>query len=85
MTMAINVTVKKNKNENNLSVIKLFTRRVQESGVLSKKRSLRYLDKDPSQALRKSKKLRSIKKRENIEELVKLGKMSQTKTRGKRR
>ena len=73
--MTSNVDIKKNKNENNLSVIKRFTRKVQESGVLQRVRSIRYLEREKSSNVRKAKKLVSLKKRENFDELVKLGKI----------
>lgn len=83
--MATNVTVKRNKNENNASVLKRFTRKVQSSGVLSKVRSIRYLEREPSTYVRKKKKLNSIKRKEGIQELIKLGKMPEAQSRFKRR
>ncbi len=82
--MTSNVDVKKNKNENNLSVIKRFTRSVQESGVLQRVRSIRYLEREKSSNVRKAKKLVSLKKREVFDELVKLGKISSVRTKKRR-
>ena len=82
--MTSNVDVKKNKNENNLSVIKRFTRSVQESGVLQRVRSIRYLEREKSSNVRKAKKLVSLKKREVFDELVKLGKISAVRTKKRR-
>ena len=82
--MTSNVDIKKNKNENNLSVIKRFTRKVQESGVLQRVRSIRYLEREKSSNVRKAKKLVSLKKRENFDELVKLGKISSIRTKRRR-
>lgn len=79
--MAINVEIKKNKNENNLNVLKRFTRRVQESGVLPKVRSLRYLERPLSSTVRKKKRLISLAKKEKFEQLVKLGKVSSVQKR----
>ncbi len=81
--MSSNVEIKRNKNENNLSVLKRFTRKVQESGVLQRVRSQRYLEREKSENVRKAKKLVSLKKKEVYDNLVKLGKISHT--RGKRR
>jgi len=82
--MTSNVEVKKNKNENNLSVIKRFTRKVQESGVLQRVRSIRYLEREKSSNVRKAKKLVSLKKKETFDELVKLGKISNIRTKRRR-
>ena len=82
---AVNVEVEKNKNENNANLIRRFTRRVQESGVLPKVRSIRYLERDLSKNVKKTKRLKSLKRKEEIEELIKLGKMSQVRGRGRRR
>lgn len=82
--MKSNVEIKKNKNENNLSVIKRFTRRVQESGVLQRVRANRYLEREKSSNVRKAKKLVSLKKREVFDELVKLGKISNIRTKKRR-
>lgn len=81
--MATNVEIEKNKNENNLSVIKRFTRRVNESGVLNKVRGNRWLTREPSDFARKQKKLNSLKKKAVVEKMIKLGKMPER--RGGRR
>lgn len=82
--MALNVDIKKNKNENNLSVLKRFTRKVQESGVLQRIRSERYLERQKSSNVRKAKKLVSLKKKEVYDNLVKLGKISNLRTKKRR-
>lgn len=82
--MASNVELKKNKNENNLSVIKRFTRKVQESGVLQRVRANRYLERQKSSNVRKAKKLVSLKKKETFDNLVKLGKISGLRTKKRR-
>lgn len=83
--MAINADITRKKNENNLSVLKRFTRRVQSAGVLSKVRSLRYETRTPSQNVRKKQRLESLVRKAKIDELIKLGKISQTQTRKRRR
>lgn len=83
--MAVNVAIKRNKNENNTSLIKRFTRKVQSSGVLPKVRSLRYAERIKSQNVRKKKRLVSIKRKEDILNLIKLGKMPEPQSRFKRR
>lgn len=83
--MATNVEVEKKKNENNISLLKRFSRRVQGAGILPKVRSLRYDKRTPSENVRKAKKLEALKRKENVEELIKLGKVSQLRSRRRRR
>ena len=74
--MAINVKVTKKNNESGVSVLKRFTRRVQESGVINKVKSQRYEERDPSAYTKKKNKLKSLKKRAEFQALYKLGKIS---------
>ncbi len=71
----INVQVERNPNENNTSIIRKFTRRVQESGVLNRVRGLRYYERSASTYVQKKKTLKKITRQEETEKLVKLGKM----------
>lgn len=69
-----NVAVDKNSNENNTSVIRRFTKRVQESGVLRRVRSIRYTERAKSDYVKKKNTLKVLKKRAKVEEYLKLGK-----------
>jgi len=71
------IEVVKGPNENNLSVIRRFTKRVQASGILNKVRSRRYSERVQSENVRKAKTLAYLKKKEVIAELIKLGKTSE--------
>ena len=71
----INVQVERNPNENNTSIIRKFTRRVQESGVLNRVRGLRYYERAASTYVQKKKTLKVLTRRAETEKLVKLGKM----------
>jgi len=71
----INVQVERNPNENNTSIIRKFTRRVQESGVLNRVRGLRYHERSASTYVQKKKTLKKITRQEETEKLIKLGKM----------
>lgn len=82
-TMATNVEINRKKNENNGSILKRFTRRVQESGVLPKVRSLRYDTREVSSNMRKFSKLKQLTKTAEREKMIKLGKI--VETRGRRR
>jgi len=70
----LNVAVEKTANENNTNIIRRFTKRVQESGVLRRVRGIRYKDRNKSKYVTKKKTLKSIGKREVLEGLIKLGK-----------
>lgn len=82
--MATNVDIERKSNENNASVLKRFTRKVQESGVIPKLRSIRYDNRELSRNTQKTKKLKSLKKKEEIDHLIKMGKISQIKGRKRR-
>lgn len=70
-----NVAVEKNSNENNTNVIRRFTKRVQESGVLRRVRGIRYKDRNKSKYVTKKKTLKIIRKKEDLQEQIKLGKV----------
>lgn len=74
--MAINVEIKKKNNENNLSMLKRFNRKVQESGVINKLKSKRYAERHPSDFTKKKNKLKALDKKTKFEELYKLGKLT---------
>ncbi|MEK7669111.1 MAG: hypothetical protein AAB350_00770 [Patescibacteria group bacterium] len=76
--MAINVEVTKSGNDNNLGLIRKFTKRVQGSGILSRLRSRRYSCRKLSEYVKKKKTLKKIKNKSKIRELIKMGKMPGT-------
>lgn len=77
----INIEVEKNNNENNLSLLRRFTKRVQGAGILPRVRSIRYKIRKLSYYKTKMKTLKSIKRKKEIEKLIKLGKMPIKKSR----
>ena len=77
MQAMVNIEVVKGANENNLSVLRRFTKRVQASGVLPRVRAKRYSQRSPSRNTRQAKHLVYLKKKEVTAELVKLGKISE--------
>lgn len=81
--MSINAEVVKNNNENNLAILRRFTKRVQGAGVLPRVRSLRYATRKLSPYVRQKKTLKAIGKREQVQEQIKLGKLTDT-SRGNR-
>lgn len=76
--MAINVEVSKNGNENNLGLIRKFTKRVQGSGILPRLRGRRYSQRKISEYVRKKKTLKKIGEKAKIRELIKMGRMTGT-------
>lgn len=74
--MATNVEIKKGAKDNNVNLIKKFTRKVQESGIIPRMKGLRYAERMKSPYVKKMKRLKSIRNRENIEEQIKLGKIT---------
>ena len=76
MQTMVNIEVVRGDNENNLSVLRRFTKRVQGSGVLPRVRSRRYAQRLPSKNTQRSKTVAYLKKKEATAELVKLGKLN---------
>ena len=83
--MATNVEVTKNPNENPLSLLRRFTRRVQGSGILPRVRGERYHTRTLSHYKVKMKTLEKIERKNEIAELIKQGKMAPAseRTRGR--
>jgi ribosomal protein S21 len=81
--MPINVEIKRKDKENNLSALKRFGRKVQESGVIKYSKSLRYAERNESNFVKKKNRLNSIRKKAEIEKQIKLGKMT-PRGRGRR-
>jgi ribosomal protein S21 len=73
--MATNVEIERNANENNTHVIRKFTKRVQEAGILNRVRGIRYHERSESKYVQKKKALKSIGRKKEIEVQVKLGKV----------
>ncbi len=70
------IEVKKNSNENNSSVLRRFSRRIQESGIIRKVKSSRYSLRKESKLKVKNSALKRMTRRKEIEKLRKLGKMT---------
>jgi ribosomal protein S21 len=81
----INIQVKKTGTENNTNLIRRFTKRVQESGVLRKVRENRYSGRQESKYVVKKRKLKSITRKDAMEVLAKLGKLPERPVKGKGR
>ena len=73
--------VKKNNNENDMNMIRRFTKRVRNSGILPRVRSIRYNNRKMSKFLKKKETLQGIAKKEEIKRLIKLGKLPENRLR----
>lgn len=78
------IEVKKNTNENNMSLIRRFTRKVQESGIIQKVKSKRYNERTESKIKTKIATLKRINRKKALEKLQKLGKAPMETKRGRR-
>ncbi len=81
--MATNIAISKNPNENSASVMRRFTQRMRGSGIAQRMRKIRYTSRPQSPLARKDAKLRTLKRKEQFETLIKEGKISDS-VRGKR-
>lgn len=70
-----NVELKKGTHENSASIIRRFTRKIQESGIIQKVKGNRYAKRDLSKLSLKKSALKRLVKRKETERLKKLGKM----------
>jgi ribosomal protein S21 len=69
------IEVQKNPNENNASILRRFSRRVQESSIIQKVKKNRYNERKESKLKAKNSKLKRLTRRKEIEKLRKLGKI----------
>ncbi|TXI12249.1 MAG: 30S ribosomal protein S21 [Polynucleobacter sp.] len=79
----VNVQVIKNGGENALSLLRRFQKKVQESGVLPRVRSLRYSDRALSDLKVKKAKMKKLAGKEKYELAKRMGKLVEKKKRGR--
>jgi len=72
--MAIQIEIKPNNNESTASTMRRFSRKVKSAGIIKKAKSLRYSNRKISKTMQKKQALRSRKKKDVIEKLIKMGK-----------
>jgi ribosomal protein S21 len=83
--MAVQAQVEKNENETAINLIRRFSKRVQGTGLIQRVRKQRYFSRPRSRSVRRKHALKVIKRREEVAELIKLGKMLERQPRGPRR
>jgi ribosomal protein S21 len=69
------IEVTKNSNENNASVLRRFSRKIQESNIIRKVKGSRYNERKESKLKIKKSALKRMGRRKEIEKLRKLGKI----------
>lgn len=79
-----NVEVKKNANENALSLIRRFQKRVQEAGILPRVRGIRYSDRPLSELKTKRAKLKKLASLAKYEHDKRMGKVVERKRGGRK-
>jgi ribosomal protein S21 len=82
---ATNAEVHKNEGETAVNLIRRFSKRVQGAGLIPRMRGRRYFARPKSPLVRRKQTLKVIKRREEVKELIKLGKMLEKPQRGPRR
>ena len=80
----INVEVARNDGESTANLIRRFSKRVQSMGLVPRMRSLRYHARPQSQQVKRKHTLKRIARKEEVMELIKLGKMLERPQRGRR-
>ncbi|MEI8062206.1 MAG: hypothetical protein WCG97_02815 [bacterium] len=80
--MAINVAIEKNQAESPASVLRRFSKRMNDSGVLPRVRGIRYAERTLSHYKTKMARLERLRRKGEYEKLAKLGKLP-VKTRRK--
>jgi ribosomal protein S21 len=83
--MAVNAEVQKNDTETAVNLIRRFSKRVQGVGLIQDLRKRRYYSRGKSRLVRRKHTLKVIKRREEVAELIKMGKMIERAPRGGRR
>lgn len=71
--MATNVDIKRTKNDNNLGLLRKFSRKVKISSVLPEKRKRRYFEREASDFKKKANALNKMEKRAEYEKKEKMG------------
>lgn len=84
-TTGIRVEVRRGKNESAAALIRRFTRRAQGLGIVRSVRDGRYWEREKSKNVERKRALVSKTRRENYNELVKLGKIDPTARKTRRR
>lgn len=69
------IEVKKNENESTIGLVRRFTKKIKESGVLNRARVLRFRKRPKSNLGKKKEALKKAQKKQKMDYLRKLGKI----------
>lgn len=83
--MAVNIEVERQEGESPVNMIRRFSKRVQGAGIINRIRGIRYHARQKSKFVEHKKALKTIRRREEVQELIKLGKLIEKAPRGGRR
>ncbi len=83
--MAVNIEVERQEGESPVNMIRRFSKRVQGAGIINRIRGIRYYARKKSKFVEQKKALKTIRRREEVQELIKLGKLIEKAPRGGRR
>ena len=83
--MAVNAEVQKTEGESMINLVRRFSKRVQGSGLIQRVRGNRYYARIKSREVRRKQTLKVIKRREDVQEQIKLGKIIERVGRAPRR
>jgi ribosomal protein S21 len=78
------IEVKKGTTENNATLLRRFSRKVIDSGIVRHVKSKRYNERKISKVSQKELALRRMNRKKEVEKLKKLGKMKETKNTRRR-
>ena len=79
----LNVEVKAKEGESTTNLLRRFSRKVNSSGIIRRKRSLKTRKRDVSKNVRKTQKVQALEKRAAVDRLIKLGKLPDRRARYK--
>lgn len=77
----INVQVEGSESESNSNILRRFSRRVRSSGVVNKARSQQERERPLSETQKKHEKLRRLQRQEEVDKMIKLGKLPDRRNR----
>jgi ribosomal protein S21 len=77
----INVQVEGSESESNSNILRRFSRRVRNSGVVDKAQSLEERERPMSETQKKQEKLRRLRRQKEVDEMIKLGKLPDRRNR----
>ena len=77
----INVQVEGSESESNSNILRRFSRRVRGSGVVDKAKSLQERERPMSETQKKQEKLRRLRRQEEVDKMIKLGKLPDRRNR----